>query len=174
MADIDMSRYVTRDELAGLMAPLGEIRGMLREEIRGLGHGQEAISDQIAEMKKEITDRQDTANGRTSTLEKRLADTLTELHTVAGIAEHIDTEGCSNYTKHDQMLRTLAAAGVLSAEDEADAEARGNAAGRLVWTTRHKATTAGITGAAVLLALLGSYGIPMIHRFIHWLLGTTP
>ena len=158
MSEPDLARYVTRDELAltlnGILVPLSEIRSMLRDEIRVVQTGQSDLSAQLLEMQQEITNRQDLADGRTGKLEERLTATLAEVHTIAGLAEHIDNEGCAQREAHVEELRALA---LVRARPE--------------WTALHAATTAGITVGAVVVAVLGTYGIPWLHRLIHWLLG---
>jgi hypothetical protein len=103
----EMGRFVTRDELAGRLEPLAEIRGMLRDDIKVLHAGQASISAQITEMDERITSRQDDANHRTEKAEEAVS-------AVQATVTHIDINGCRNLIPHKAAIGALEAAGVTA------------------------------------------------------------
>jgi len=103
----EMVGFVTRAELAGRLEPLAEIRGMLREDIKVLHAGQNAISAQIAEMDERITSRQDDSNHRTEKAEDAV-------QAVQKTVTHIDQHGCQNLVPHKAAIGALEAAGVTA------------------------------------------------------------
>ena len=66
---------ITRNELAMHLAPLVEMRTMLRGSLERVENGQERILAQIAELDIRVTRRMDISNGRQAKLEN-LADTI--------------------------------------------------------------------------------------------------
>lgn len=167
----DMSQFVTRDELTAHLAPLGEIRSMLREDIRYLREGQTGLSEQMREMDTRIVGRMDTANGRTAKLEAQLVaqDESAEgdrmhLQSVEKTATAILVDGCHQGRRHIEAMRTLVAAGVVpQADGSIELPLEDSPLGTLIQRHGKKAAVGGgLVGIGVLL--------PHVWTWLGWAL----
>jgi len=177
MPDHDMSQYVTRTELAGHLAPLAEIRTMLRDDIRelhegqaGLDVGQREITTELRALVVQTTK----ANGRVGKLESTMQDACgrigqieslafgakTEATAAHAIAQKIRDEGCAKLEGHEDAITQLVSVGILPEGRliRAD-ESRLNA---LLRTRKGKAAAGG--GLVALGALL-----PTLLEWVKWL-----
>lgn len=163
-------RPVTRDEFHSTLKLLEEIRVDIKGDIKDLKQGQDDLSQQLDDTKREITTRQDIANGRTSKNEaatgvalEQVDQLATQLTAVQTIVASIKKDGCEQKAKHVEVIDALAAAGVVP--DTSEVLDRGDPAGPR-WTRRHKAGL-GVVG-------IGGLGLgallPHVGPFLHWLL----
>ena len=100
--------YVTQRQFDGTMRLLEEIRGDIKGDVAEL-------REVVLDTKREITARQDIANGRTNKNELVVAAAKQQLEAVQATVTHIDSHGCNRIETHTTALGALRAAGVAPA-----------------------------------------------------------
>ena len=98
--------YVTQRQFDGTMRLLEEIRGDIKGDVAEL-------REVVLDTKREITDRQDIANGRTSKNELAVFAAKAQLEAVQATVTHIDSHGCNRIDTHAAALGALRAVGVV-------------------------------------------------------------
>ena len=151
-AELNMTDFVTRDELDGRLEPLGEIRDMLRDSIEDLKRGQSRLQNEVENTRREIngrldgqTERMDVANGRTTKNEESI--------------RRLAAEGCGRRASHEEILNALAAAGVAPTVAEAGPT-----------TPRWKQVKAPVLlGSGAAFGALLPHLLEGVHKVLDWL-----
>lgn len=163
-------RPVTRDEFHSTLKLLEEIRVDIKGDIKDLKRGQDDLSQQLDDTKREITERQDIANGRTTKNEaavlaatEQVEAVAQQVETVQAIVSSIKRNGCEQKDKHVEVIDALAAAGIVPDTSEVLETAPPHGPR---WTRTHKAGL-GVVG-------IGGLGLgallPHLGPALHWLL----
>jgi hypothetical protein len=159
---------VTQTQFAGTMALLQEIRVDIKGDVSDL-------RDVVLETKREITIRQDTANGRTAHNEVAVTAAQTQIAEVAEQVREVQTTvtsikqgGCDRERQHLEVLNAMAQAGIVPETGELLGMGDGPR-----WT--RKKTAGAIVGAGVggsLVTTLAPHIGPALRWLAHLLSGT--
>jgi hypothetical protein len=163
-----MDGYVTQTQFNGTLALLQEIRVDIKGDVADL-------RDVVLETKREITVRQDVANGRTAHNEVAVTAAHTQIAEVAEQVREVQTTvtsikqgGCDRERQHLEVLNALGQAGVVPETGELLGTGDGPR-----WT--RKKTAGAIVGAGVggsIVTALAPHIGPALHWLAHFLSGT--
>jgi hypothetical protein len=152
---------VTQTQFAGTMALLQEIRVDIKGDVSDL-------RDVVLDTKREITVRQDTANGRTTHNEAAVTAAHTQIAKVAEQVQEVQTivtsikqGGCDRERQHLEVLNAMAQAGIVPETGELLGTGDGPR-----WT--RKKTAGAIVGAGVGGSIVTALA-PHIGSAVRWL-----